>query len=285
MPELPEVEIIVRDLQEYLTDKKIKDFELFNKKTINLSAAKFKQQILNQTIKQISRSGKNIIIKLPENYLVIHLKMTGQLILKIPHKLLVGGHPITKVGQSLPNKFTRAVFTFTNNTHLYFNDVRKFGWIKLMSKVELDKYLDRLGIEPLNKSFSFRVFQDVLQSKQNSLIKPALLDQTRIAGLGNIYVDESLFLAGIKPQRKIATLTKIEQEKLWQAIPKILRQSIKYRGTSFNDYVDARGQSGQFVKHLKVYNRAGQACYQCSGLISKIKLGGRGTHWCDNCQK
>ena len=282
MPELPEVETIVRDLQP-LVNKKIKDLSCSNSKTLNLPVVKFKQQVLNLPLQSINRLGKHLVISLPNKYLVIHLKMTGQLIWRRGRQTVVGGHPIINQGESLPNRFTRVILTLSDNSQLFFN-VRKFGWWHLLTPKQWLDYVQKFGVEPLTKQFSLAVFNNILQSRARSKIKSILLDQHKILGIGNIYADESLFLAGIKPQRLASSLTQLEIKKLWQAISKVLRWSIKHRGTSFNDYVDARGQSGNFVEKLQVYGRQNQFCYQCGQTITKIKLAGRGTHYCQQCQ-
>lgn len=211
--------------------------------------------------------------------------MTGQLVYLGKGKFIAGGHSIANESKSLPNKFTRVIFKFNDKSTLYFNDVRRFGWIKLAARDKFIELNNRLGVEPLSPDFTLEHFNKFLRRKLKSPIKQALLDQKYISGIGNIYADEALFAARIKPFRRVKTLKQTEIKKLWRAIPKILRSAIKHRGTSFNDYVDAQGQAGNFIKHLKVYGRAGEKCKNCGQSVKKIKLGGRGTHWCDNCQK
>ena len=285
MPELPEVETIVQDLNKKLKGEIIKELTVLDTKALNFSAAKFRKLVVGQVIKSVKRRAKMIIIEFKNNFLLIHLKMTGQLVFKSGAKLIAGGHPITGVGKDLPNKFTRVNLKFNDNSKLFFNDVRRFGWIKLVSSDELTKIVSDLGVEPLSKEFTLEKFRKILAGKQNTTIKQAITDQKFLAGLGNIYSDESLFSAGIKPMRKAKTLSENEIKKLWQAVPKILKYAIKYRGTSFNDYVDIRGEAGNFIKYLKVYGRAGERCRKCGSIIKKVKLGGRGTHWCDGCQR
>ncbi|MDP2709556.1 MAG: zinc finger domain-containing protein [bacterium] len=141
------------------------------------------------------------------------------------------------------------------------------------------------GVEPLSPEFSLEFFKKFLERKAKSTIKQALLDQKYVSGIGNIYADESLYAARIKPMRRSGSLKRAEVKRLWQAIPKILKHAIKRRGTTFNNYVDAQGEAGNFVKYLKVYGRAGLPCKRCPGEVKKTKLGGRGAHWCDKCQK
>lgn len=284
MPELPEVETIVRDLDEKLKEKKIIAVEVLDKKVFHLSSQEIKN-VIGKKISSIRRRAKMIIFNLDRYYLVIHLKMTGQLVLKTKGSLIAGGHPIINLGRQLPNKFSRVIFKFNDHSTLFFNDIRRFGWIRLIARDDFFKFNQGLGVEPLEPDFTLDYFKKVLANKQKITIKQALLDQKRIVGIGNIYADESLFAAGIKPFRRAKTLNSKEIEKLWRTIPRILNHAIKYRGTSFSDYVDAQGKAGNFMKYLQVYSRAGERCKKCGGLVKKMKLGGRGTHWCDRCQK
>lgn len=284
MPELPEVETIVRDLNKKLRRKKIIAIDSLDKKVFQLTDKEVKK-VIGQEIKSVGRRAKMIIFDLGGDFLIIHLKMTGQLVLKTKRGVVAGGHPIINESGKLPNKFSRVIFKFSDKAVLYFNDVRRFGWIKLVGGDEFLKFNQGLGVEPLSPDFTLEYFKKVLNGKQKTTIKQALLEQKHIAGIGNIYADESLFLARIKPFRRVRTLKPKEIEKLWRVIPKILLYAIKHRGTSFNDYVDAQGETGNFIKYLKVYGRAGERCENCGGLVKKAKLGGRGTHWCDRCQK
>lgn len=291
MPELPEVETIVRDLNRKLKNKKIVSVKSLDKKVFQLAAGEVKN-ILGKIIRGVRRRAKMIIFDLADYYLIMHLKMTGQLVYKTGTSLIAGGHPtrlpdgqVANQGKELPNKFTRVIFRFNDKSTLYFNDVRRFGWIRLMAGDKFTEFNGQLGVEPLSPDFTLEFFKKVLSRKARTSIKQALLDQKYISGIGNIYADESLFLARIKPSRIVKTLSAAEIKKLWGAIPKILKYAIKHRGTSFNDYVDAQGEAGNFVKYLKVYGRAGEKCKSCGGTVKKIKLGGRGTHWCDKCQK
>jgi formamidopyrimidine-DNA glycosylase len=284
MPELPEVETIVRDLNKQLNHKKIVSVKSLDKKVFCLTKSEVKN-ILGKKIRGVKRRAKMIIIDLTDYRLITHLKMTGRLVYKSKTSIIAGGHPIINQSQLLPNKFTRVIFKFNDKSALYFNDIRRFGWIKLMTEAKFIKFSGQLGVEPLSSGFTLKYFTQSLSHKSNTTIKQALLDQKYISGIGNIYADESLFMARIKPARRVKTLKSDEIKKLWQAIPKILKFAIKHRGTSFNDYVDAQGEAGNFIKHLKVYGRERGKCKTCGGVIKKIKLGGRGTHWCDKCQK
>lgn len=277
MPELPEVETLKRELR-LVVGKKFKTATVFSK------------QLKNKKITSVERRAKILIITLSDGQkLLVHLKMTGQLIFKpakgLPAgrqgKMIIGGHP-----ERNPFKYTRAKFTFTDNSKLYFNDLRKFGWLKLLKPHHAEKILNRHGVEPLSKAFTFSHFQNLLKKYQNRPIKTFLLDQTVIAGLGNIYVDESCFSAKILPTRKVSTPTNPEQKLLHQAIIKILKLAIQKKGTSARNYVRSDGTKGGFVPHLNVYGRKGEKCKRCKkAVITKIKFHGRGTHFCENCQR
>ena len=277
-----------------LEKSKISDFKVVNEKTIrqrpflNLLEKEFRKRIVGKRITKVSRRAKNIVFEVDRYYLVFHLKMTGQLVLKKCAskgcKIITGGHPIVGQGNILPNKYTRGILDFDNGSVLYFNDVRRFGWARLMDKTEYLAFSDLYGLEPLSKEFTSKYLKNFFDKRKKTTIKQAIMDQKYLVGVGNIYADESLFLAGIRPARKVESLSDKEIEKLHKSIIKTLKQAIKYRGTSFNDYLDAQGAKGNFLQHLKVYGRAGKECRKCGGVIKKGKIGGRGTHWCDNCQ-
>jgi formamidopyrimidine-DNA glycosylase len=284
MPELPEVETIIRDLDKKLKHKTIISIKSLDKKVFQLTDREVKK-ILGKKINKISRRAKMIIVDLGNYFLVFHLKMTGQLVYVTETKIIAGGHPIINQGIKLPNKFSRVIFKLNDKSALYFNDVRRFGYIKLFSRDNYIEYEKKLGIEPLSNNFSLDFFKKLLLKRPRTTIKQILLDQKYISGIGNIYADESLFAARINPLRRVKSLKPKEIQKLWRVIPKILTYAIKHRGTSFSDYVDAQGKSGNFIKYLKVYGRVGEKCPICRSEIKKTKLGGRGTHWCNYCQK
>lgn len=293
MPELPEVETIVNDLHKELRDLKILSFALLNQKmglrnsVINYPIAEFLAIIKNKKILAVERRAKNILIRFATGVIAIHLKMTGQLIYenKKKHEVFVGGHPIMGVGRDLPNKFTRAVFELSNGSKLFFNDVRRFGWIRYYSGEEWVVESAKSGLEPLSKEFTLKAFAEILKRKSRTPIKQVIMDSKFMVGVGNIYADESLFISKIKPTKLAGSLNETEIKKLWQEVPKILKRSIKHRGTSFNDYVDAKGSRGNFVKFLKVYGRGGKPCLLCRRVLVKIKIGGRGTVYCESCQR
>ena len=286
MPELPEVETICKDLNKKIVNKKIISVSVKKIRLIRSSVAKFKKEILGNKIIKIDRRGKLIIIFLSNSkYLLIHLKMTGQLIYQQGDKIIAGGHSLPRLGQGLPSKFSYIIFIFSDKSKLFFNDMRQFGYMQTVTRAELDDILDNYGIEPLLDNFSWENFKKALQKRKTS-IKALVLNQKIIAGIGNIYADEICHASRIRPMRKIDKLTESEKKRLWQNTTKIIKRAIDKRGTTFSDYVDADGQSGSYVKYLKVFGRQGQECLTCHrGFIKKIKHAGRGTHYCPNCQK
>jgi len=291
MPELPEVETIRRDLG-VLIGQKIKALKIFSTKTASHPAAFFKKALVSHKLISIGRRGKLLVFSFENGFfLLVHLKMTGQLIFQSPKIKIVGGHSLSSgsyeksVGGELPNKHTRAVFLFTGGGQLFFNDLRKFGYLKLTDQKGLEKILSsNYGPEPLTKEFTASHLQKMFKSRRTN-IKAVLLNQKLIAGLGNIYVDEALFAAKIRPFREANKLKPGEVTKLTKEINKLIKKAIAYRGTTFNNYVDSRGQKGNFSQFLKVYGRRQENCLVCGHEIVRIKLAGRGTHYCPNCQK
>lgn len=270
MPELPEVETLRRDLSRVIIGKIISHAEfLWVKSLHNLTPKTFNRKIHGQKIIEIERRAKILNFLLGNKSLIaVHLKMTGQLI-----------------DNSNPTKHTRAIFHFTDGSKLYFNDLRKFGWLKLIQENDWPKFIAHLGPEPLEKNFTQKYFSEILARYPKRKIKQLLLDQTLISGIGNIYADESLFASQILPNRIINKLAESEINLLYQNIKKILKFAIRKGGTSIRDYRRAGGEPGGFAPYLKVYDRAGDKCLTCAKMIEKIKQNGRGTHFCPNCQK
>lgn len=274
MPELPEVETIKNDLNKILRGKKITAVEILEPKTVGFLGKTFKTKVQGNIIKSVGRRAKLLIMELAGgHFMVFHLKITGQLILK-------------KAAAS-PDKFTRVIFTINNGQKLFFNDLRKFGYIKLFDQAGLEEMLNTMnyGPEPLEKSFTFEVFNNLLNKKKNAPIKPLLMDQGFISGIGNIYAAESLYFAKIKPTRKAKTLKEKERRYLYAGIKKVLSASIKHRGTSADSYLDAYGRPGDYERYLKVYGRKGEKCGKCRGKVVRIAQNGRGTFYCPACQK
>lgn len=298
MPELPEVETIRRDLVQHIKGESIKNAKLITSKTVRNQAVFFVNYLKNRKVKDITRRGKLLVFELEhkrgekENkFMLIHLKMTGQLIFVKGKNSLAGGHSLSDksfekaIGGALPNKHTRVIFYFSSSSILFFNDLRRFGYVEIVDKKKLDKILlENYGPEPLTLGLTVDYLQNIFKNRTAN-IKSILLNQKLIAGLGNIYVDEALFLAKIKPERLGKSLGKDEIKRLHHAINNVIEKAIYNRGTTFNNYVDSQGKKGGFVSFLQVYGRGNKACYRCGELIKKVKLAGRGTHYCPNCQK
>lgn len=287
MPELPEVETLVRGLNKLVIRKKIKAVRSDNQKSFPNSQNDVDAFSVGSSIRAISRRAKLIIIDLSSGYsLLVHLKMTGQLVF-VGKERFGAGHPSDSLINKLPDKSTRVTIDFSDNTKLYFNDQRKFGWMKLVPTMEVNslQFVNKLGPEPLGDDFTKSVFRDRLSKRPGTSIKAALLDQTVIAGVGNIYADESLWGAHIHPKTLVKNLKKTEIDRLYDELRYILMLSIEKGGSSNRNYVNAEGQKGSFTDFARVFRRDKQACPRCSETIIKIRVAGRGTHVCPKCQK
>lgn len=278
MPELPEVETIKRGLSKFIIKKKLT-------KTTILCAKSFVGTPVTGTVKAIRRFGKALIIDLDNGKsLMIHLRMTGQLIYDGKERF-AAGHPSDNFIDELPNKQTRVVLEFDYEP-LFFNDQRKFGFIKVIdtNKVEQDTFIKKLAKEPWQMTSD--EFYEKLQKHKNSPIKAVILDQTIICGLGNIYADESLFMSKIHPATKAGALTKKEASTLLDMAAKAMDTAIASGGSTMKDYVKADGTKGDYLdKFAQIFNRTGKPCLVCGTKIEKIRVAGRGTHICPNCQR
>lgn len=280
MPELPEVETIRRGLNKFIIKQKITHTEVLCEKS-------FIGQPVTGTVKAIRRFGKALIIDLDnQKSLMIHLRMTGQLIYDGKDKdRYAAGHPSENFTANLPNKQTRVIIHFNTGT-LYFNDQRKFGFIKVLPTAEVaeDTFIKKLAKEPWD--MTPEEFYDKLQRHQNSCIKATILDQTIITGLGNIYADEALFASKIHPERKSGSLTKKEAKELLESARTVMDKSIASGGSTMATYVKADGTKGDYLElFAQVFRRDGQPCPRCGTKIIKTKVAGRGTHLCPHCQK
>lgn len=278
MPELPEVETIRRGLSKLIIKDKIKNTEI-------LCAKSFQGEPQKAAVKDIRRYGKALIIDLDnDKSLMIHLRMTGQLIYDGKERY-AAGHPSENFVDTLPNKQTRVIFELQNGT-LYFNDQRKFGFVKVLEtrKVENDPFIKKLAKEPWD--ITIEDFYSKLQKHKSSPIKAVLLDQTIIAGLGNIYADETLFASKIHPSTKAGIITKDEAATLIAKAKKVMDTAINSGGSTLKDYKKADGTKGDYLdKFAQVFNKTGEKCPVCGTKIEKTKVAGRGTHFCPHCQK
>ena len=279
MPELPEVETISRQLSKLIAGKKITQVQVRLPKMVKTPLAQLKRALKGAKIKKVGRRAKLLVFELDNGWsFLVHLKMTGQLIYQKTAK---------SKQLAAASKHTHAIFNFTDGGRMIFNDMRQFGYIKLVETDKLNEFFAKEGIgpEPLEKDFALADFEALLAKKPGAGIKQFLMDPKNIAGIGNIYSDEILFFASVHPLRRNQTLEKGEIKKIYQGIKKILPEAIKLKGTSANNYLDAFGRKGGFLAKLKVYGREGENCVKCKSRVARIKIGGRSAHFCPACQK
>jgi formamidopyrimidine-DNA glycosylase len=333
MPELPEVETVRRGLNTLIIGRKVAAVEHDTPKGFPNSTADVKDFLIGATITDVRRRAKVLLIDLSTKYtLVIHLKMTGQLVFisgsasqaaspqgrstggnaslwrsarpdgdipsdKQPAESQVSstpasqerfgaGHPNGSLIGELPDKSTRVTLTFADGARLYFNDQRKFGWMKLMPTLEVPNidFMKKVGPEPLEADFTPEVFAARFVRRPRTSIKAALLDQTVIAGVGNIYADESLWGAKIHPLRKVETITHDEFQRLYTELRAMMNLAIEKGGSTDKNYVNAEGKRGSYLDFARVFRREGKPCPRCGTTIIKFKAAGRGTHICPHCQ-
>lgn len=286
MPELPEIETMRLQLKKFLTGHKIVSVEIRNRKVFQGEEKK----VLGVKVIDVRRFGKVSVIDLTNGYSILtHVKLTGQYIYRgsnfsKPQKLSL------KVIGGVPGPHTLVIFNLDHDGVLYYNDVRRFGWIKIekTEDVEKEKFIVKLGPEPL-KDLTLPLFSQIL-SKSARPIKIVLMDQTKMGGVGNIYANDALWLAQISPQTTANSLQSEKVKKLYEAILHVLKEGLKYGGASELAFVTPDGREGEYQNHTLVYGHDGKpcerpACRQVGAKIQKYFLGGRGTYWCPNCQK
>ncbi|MDN5293068.1 MAG: formamidopyrimidine-DNA glycosylase [Eubacteriales bacterium] len=273
LPELPEVETVVRTLRNILLGQKIAGVNIFRPEVVKEPEAKsFSSLLAGREITALRRRGKFILLSLSgDQVLVIHLRMTGRLV-------------ISKKEEKHP-PHTHVIINLDDGRELRFIDPRRFGRMWLLPAAELPVFppLAGLGMEPLTEEFTVTRLQEMLQPRR-APVKAVLLNQSLLAGLGNIYADEALHRAGIHPARPACSLTAGEVESLHRAIGDVLKEGIAHRGTTFRDYVDGEGKKGGFQNFLRVYGRAGEPCLTCGTPVAKMKICGRTTSYCPACQ-
>ncbi|MBU4210090.1 bifunctional DNA-formamidopyrimidine glycosylase/DNA-(apurinic or apyrimidinic site) lyase [Patescibacteria group bacterium] len=302
MPELPEVEIVRLFLQKNIIGKTIAKITILNP---NSFIGNFKLAI-NKKITQLTRRGKQLSIFLSNDcLLLIHLKMTGQLVYQpclnqldtvIPskaegsrrnkHRTFLG-HPTPKLNHKpLPNKSTRIIFTFSDKSILFFNDQRKFAWVKIIKKSQLKKSQSNLGPDILSLRFTFKYFYSQLQSSSRP-IKNLLHDQSKFAGIGNIYANDSLFLAKIHPQTPARNISPKQSQLLYSSIKKIIKEAVSFGGSTARDnqYIRPDNTKGSQQYNFRVYQKEGELCKRCGHKIVRLKLSGRSAFYCPHCQK
>jgi len=308
MPELPEVETIKRGLEKKIIGLTIQKIQVLSAKSflgnsnqvegLQIEGIWRRAKMLGIDLRPVSPGEtRNLKIKkesgdssaTPQNdkglTLLFHLKMSGQLIYE-DEKRFIGGHPTQDMLGKMPNSHTRVIFSFADDSHLYFNDMRRFGWVRIVDREQVtgDSALKNLGPEPLEKGFTWQILKSNLLKHKSQPVKVAIMDQSVVAGVGNIYSNEACFLAKIDPRMKVATLTDDRFQALYCGVVGALREGIKYKGSTRAHFVDAQGRKGYFLDYAKVYWKEGYPCQGCAGKVQKITLGGRGTYFCPKCQ-
>ena len=288
MPELPEVETIRAGLAKLLPGKVVKDVWYDWDKSFPNAPADVARFLVGAEIQKVRRRAKVLIIELSGGWaLIIHLKMTGQLVFVGKDQRFGAGHPGKELIGELPAKSTRVILKFKDGSQLFFNDQRKFGWMRLLPAIEIPEidFFKKVGPEPLDDDFTVDRFIERLQRRKSSNIKSVLLDQTVVAGIGNIYADESLWSAKIHPAAPVEDIPKAKLVLLYNAVRDVLNLSIQKGGSTDKNYVDAEGKKGSYLSFANVFRKEGQPCPRCGTPIEKIRVAGRGTHICPHDQK
>lgn len=348
MPELPEVETVKRGLNKLIIGKVIASVRADNPKSFPNAEPDVRNFLIGASVIEVRRRAKVLLIDLSTNYtLVIHLKMTGQLVYTSPHShhdhddtstsissehqsdlgtvssvtlepefnkapgpledpersrdaknsnqnndqnnnvRFGAGHPTDSLIGALPDKSTRVIFHFADDSHLFFNDQRKFGWVRLMPTSEVPNidFMKRVGPEPLEADFTATEFATRFKRRAKTSIKAALLDQSVVAGVGNIYADEALWGAKIHPATKVGDLPNSKFQILYSELRTVMNLSIEKGGSTNRNYVNAEGKKGSYMEFARVFRREGLACPRCGTEIIKIRVAGRGTHICPHDQK
>lgn len=288
MPELPEVETIRIGLTALLPGKQIGAIAHDWPKGFPNAPSDVQSFAVGAVIQGVRRRAKVLLIDLDTNYtFVIHLKMTGQLVYRDSKQRFGAGHPTHSLIGELPDRSTRVTFTFKDGSSLFFNDQRKFGWVRLLPTPEVENldFFKKVGPEPLAADFSSADFIQRVQRRAKSGIKAVLLNQTVVAGIGNIYADEGLWGARIHPKQKVQHIPEGKLNDLYTALQTVLRTSIEKGGSTDRNYVNAEGKRGSYLTFAHVFRREGKPCPRCGTVIIKTRVAGRGTHICPRCQK
>lgn len=288
MPELPEVETVRLGLNRLLPGRQIIGVEFNWPKSFPNATIDVQKFMTKARVMAVKRRAKVLLIELSTDYsLVIHLKMTGQLVFRSAGEKFGAGHPNQSLVGQLPDKSTRVTVSFLDGSQLFFNDQRKFGWMRLIPTPEVMNldFFRKVGPEPLSADFTWQIMRDRLLKRQNSNIKAVLLDQAVLAGVGNIYADESLWGAKIHPTTLVKQLSPFQFRKLYEELIFVLKLAIEKGGSSDKNYVNAEGKSGSYLSFARVFRREGQPCPRCGTIIVKTRVAGRGTHFCPKCQK
>lgn len=286
MPELPEVETVRKGLQKYVVGHKIQDVEILHPKIFEGD----KSLVINSKITGARRVGKGLILDLDNKYsLAIHIKLTGQLVFRDKK---TQNEPLSPKVGSVPGKFTHIIFDLDKDAKLYYNDMRRFGWIRVIKTdgvFNLPFFKD-MGPEPFSDKIgsgqahlSLKVFKNIV-SKASTKIKPLIMDQKKIGGIGNIYANDALYKAGIDPGRPAKSLTPDEIKNLYNAVLSVMKLSLENGGASELSFVNILGQEGNYQNHTLIYGKTGQRCKKCGSIVKFFRLAGRGTYVCESCQ-
>jgi formamidopyrimidine-DNA glycosylase len=286
MPELPEVETVRRGLYDLILGLTVASEVHDTEKGFPNTAEDVREFLIGATVTDVRRRAKVLLIDLSTAYtLVIHLKMTGQIVYR-GTAVFGAGHPSESLIGVLPDRSTRVTLTFTDGSRLFFNDQRKFGWMKLMPTIEVPNidFMKKVGPEPLEADFMPAQFKERFARRARTSIKAALLDQTVVAGIGNIYADESLWGAKIHPNQLVGSLSTTEFTRLYKEVRNVMNTAIEKGGSTDKNYVNAEGKRGSYLSFARVFRREGKPCPRCGETIIKFKAAGRGTHICPHCQ-
>ncbi len=289
MPELPEVETVRRGLEPHVVGGVIDDIHIGDSKILQVEPERLLEQVRGQKILGLTRRGKFLIFELDNHELIFHFGMTGQLTFRDPNRSDSKGfkrHPVTGLQRTLqhaPDRHTHLQIHLRQGGAMFFRDIRKFGKVFLIEKGEGSVFFERLGLEPWTPDYNIKAFLNKFRNRKLP-IKSLLLNQSFVAGVGNIYADEALFTAGIHPARKARSLRRREKESLFEAIPKVLERGIEYGGTTLRDFVNSEGDTGNHQEKLQVYGRKGESCHRCGTLIKRMVISQRSTCFCPACQ-
>jgi formamidopyrimidine-DNA glycosylase len=287
MPELPEVETVRRGLHELIIGRRVAEVWHDTPKGFPNSEADVNQFFIGAQITDVRRRAKVLLIDLSTGYtIVVHLKMTGQMVFR-GDAVFGAGHPNDSLIGELPDRSTRVAVTFADGSKLFFNDQRKFGWMKLLPSLEVPNidFMKKVGPEPLEADFTAKQFEERFKRRAKTSIKAALLDQTVVAGVGNIYADEALWGAKIHPKRLVGSVATDEFALLYSELRSVMNLAIEKGGSTDKNYVNAEGKRGSYMDFARVFRREGKQCPRCGETIVKFKAAGRGTHICPNCQQ
>ncbi len=281
MPELPEVETVKARLKQVVVGKTVADINVLREKSFQ----GLPERVIGSHIIDITRKAKLICFCLSNEFnLLVHLKMTGQLIFVGDDTRVGGGHPTADWTRDLPGKHTRVVINFTDDTTLFFNDMRVFGWIRVLNNKQVLQEFNKYGPDVIDDDFTAEYLQERLKNRTIA-IKQAIMINDIVGGIGNIYASEALFVAGIDPRRSSQKLSLDELRQVVNASKQVIKEGIEAGGTTFDGrYVDVDGLAGGYQEQLRVYGREDEDCPECEGKIQKVKIGNRGTYFCPDCQ-